>query len=108
MKVLARLFLVIALALGAIAQSALAGDTDPLFVNDKGVLIGSKAHSAKYADHRRVLGDLMAKGATVLICPMCMKYYSVKEGDLLSGLKVGTPELTGAAVFKDNTKSLTG
>lgn len=38
---------------------------------------------------------------------MCMKYYGVKEGDLLSGLKVGTPELTGAAVFKDNTKSLT-
>lgn len=49
----------------------------------------------------------MSKGATVLICPMCMKHYGVKEADLLSGLKVGKPELTGGALFKDNTKTLT-
>jgi hypothetical protein len=38
---------------------------------------------------------------------MCMKHYGVKESDLLQGLKVGSPELTGGAVFKDNSKSLT-
>jgi intracellular sulfur oxidation DsrE/DsrF family protein len=54
-----------------------------------------------------MLADLMGKGAVVMICPMCMKQYGVNESDLLPGLKVGNPELTGAALFKDNTKTLT-
>ena len=138
MKLFAQILIALALVLGASAQPALAGDTDPLFVNlttddahranmgisfgknqlerghpltiflnDKGVLIGSKANAAKFADHQKVLSDLMSKGASVLICPMCMKHYGVKESDLIPGLKIGDPELTGAAVFKDNTKSLT-
>ena len=40
-----------------------------VFLNDKGVLIGSKANSAKFADHQKALGELMSKGATVLIVP---------------------------------------
>jgi sulfur relay (sulfurtransferase) complex TusBCD TusD component (DsrE family) len=78
-----------------------------IFLNDKGVFIGSKANAAKFADHQKALGELMSKGAVVLVCPMCMKHYGVKEADLLPGLKVGNPELTGGALFKDNTKSLT-
>lgn len=78
-----------------------------IFLNDKGVLIGSKASSAKFADHQKALAELMDKGAAVIICPMCMKHYGVKESDLLPGLKVGKPEITGAALFKDNTKTLT-
>ena len=78
-----------------------------IFLNDKGVLVGSKANSARFADHQKMLADLMGKGATVLICPMCMKQYGVKESDLLPGLKIGNPELLSASVFKDNTKSLT-
>lgn len=78
-----------------------------IFLNDKGVLIGSKANSTKFADHQKALSDLMSKGATVLVCPMCMKQFGVKESDLLPGLKVGKPELTGGALFKDNTKTLT-
>jgi len=78
-----------------------------IFLNDKGVLIGSKANSAKFADHQKALAELMSKGAAVIICPMCMKHYGVKESDLLPGLKVGKPELTGGALFKDNTKTLT-
>lgn len=138
MKILARLFLLIALALGAIAPPAMAGDTDPLFINlttddqhranmgisfgknqmerghpltiflnDKGVLIGAKANAAKYADHQKTLTDLIARGASVLICPMCMKHYGVTEGDLVPGVRVGNPDLTGAALFRDNTKTLT-
>ena len=139
MKFISKLLLALTLCVGTLAATpALAGDTDPLFVNltsddshranmaitfggnqherghpltiflnDKGVLIGSKANSAKFADHQKALAELMSKGATVLICPMCMKHYGVKESDLLPGLKVGKPELTGGALFKDNTKTLT-
>jgi sulfur relay (sulfurtransferase) complex TusBCD TusD component (DsrE family) len=78
-----------------------------VFLNDKGVLIGTTANAAKYADHQKTLADLMAKGAVVLICPMCMKHYGVKESDLLPGVKIGSPEVTGAALFKDNTQTLT-
>jgi sulfur relay (sulfurtransferase) complex TusBCD TusD component (DsrE family) len=78
-----------------------------IFLNDKAVLIGSKANAAKYGEHQRALGDLVGKGAVVLTCAMCMKHYGVKESDLLPGLKVGNPELTGGALFRDNTRTLT-
>ncbi|MBK6854184.1 MAG: DsrE family protein [Burkholderiales bacterium] len=78
-----------------------------IFLNDKGVLVGSKANATKFAEHQKMLSEAIAKGASVLVCPMCMKHFGIKEADLLPGLKVGNPELTGAAVFKDNTKSLT-
>jgi len=78
-----------------------------IFLNDKSVLIGSQENAAQFADHQKVLGELVEKGATVLICPMCMKHYGVKEADLLPGLQVGNPELTGGALFKDNTRTLT-
>lgn len=138
MKLIAQWLLALALSIGCALPPALAGSTDPLFVNlttddshrasmglvfgknqlerghpltvflnDRGVFIGAKANAAKFADQQKILSDLMAKGATILICPMCMKHYGVAETDLLPGLKVGNPDLTGAAVFKDNTKSLT-
>jgi len=78
-----------------------------IFLNDKGVFIGAKANAAKYAEHQKMLAEVMAKGATVLICPMCSKHYGVDTKDVLPGIKVGSPELTGGALFKDNTKSLT-
>lgn len=78
-----------------------------IFLNDKGVFIGSKENAAKYADHQKMLGELMSKGATVLICPMCMKHYGIKESDLLPGIKVGNPDLTGSFLFKDDTQTLT-
>ncbi|HVO95507.1 MAG TPA: DsrE family protein [Terriglobales bacterium] len=78
-----------------------------LFLNDRGVLVGSKAQSAKFAEHQRVLTTLISKGAFVIACPMCMKEYGVKESDLLPGIKVGSPEVVGSALFKNDTKSLT-
>ncbi|MFO1205443.1 MAG: DsrE family protein [Burkholderiales bacterium] len=78
-----------------------------IFLNDKGVLIGSKANAAKFPGQQKAIAELMNKGAVVLICPLCMRHYSVKEADLLPGLKVGNPELTGSALFKDGTKTLT-
>jgi sulfur relay (sulfurtransferase) complex TusBCD TusD component (DsrE family) len=78
-----------------------------IFLNDKAVFLGSKTHASRFADHQRALTDIMAKGASVLICPMCMKHYGVKDAELVLGIKVGAPELTGGALFKDNTKTLT-
>lgn len=78
-----------------------------IFLNDKGVFIGSKARAAKFGGQQKMLGEILGKGGVVLVCPMCMKHYRVKESDLLTGLKVGNPELTGGALFRDNTKTLT-
>lgn len=78
-----------------------------VFLNDRGVFIGTRAEAAKFAEHQRALGELMAKGATVLICPMCSKHYGIKDADVLPGIKVGNPELTGGALFRDNTQALT-
>jgi sulfur relay (sulfurtransferase) complex TusBCD TusD component (DsrE family) len=132
--------LLIALALLVSCGSipAVAGDTDPLFVNmttddahranmaltfggsqlqrghpltvflnDKGVLVGSKTDASKFAEHQKALSELMNKGAVVVACPMCMRHYGVKESDLLPGIKIGNPDFTGGALFKDGTRTLT-
>jgi sulfur relay (sulfurtransferase) complex TusBCD TusD component (DsrE family) len=78
-----------------------------VFLNDKGVFLGSKAKAGNFGDKQKALDGLMAKGATVIVCPMCMKHYGVTEADLIPGLKVGNPDLTGGALFQDNTKSMT-
>jgi hypothetical protein len=38
---------------------------------------------------------------------MKLEHYGAKEPDLLHGIQVGKPELTGGALFKDDTKTLT-
>jgi predicted peroxiredoxin len=127
----------IALSLFVVAP-AMAGDTDPLFVNattdqphrakmalvfsknqldrkhpvaiflnDRGVLIASKANGETFKEQQDLLKALIAAGANVIACPMCMEHYGVKEADLLPGIKVGNPEVVGSALFKDNTKTLT-
>ena len=78
-----------------------------VWLNDKGVLIASKEHAGKFAEQQKMLSALMSKGATVIACPMCMKHYGVKEVDLIEGVKVGNPDLTGDLLFKEDTKTLT-
>ena len=77
-----------------------------VFLNDKGVFVGAKAHAAKYGEHQKALAELIGKGATVIACPMCMKHYGIETADLLPGIQVGKPELTGGALFKDDTKTM--
>jgi len=78
-----------------------------IFLNDKGVKVGSKTHGAQYAEHQKLLVELMEKGAALVACPMCMEHYQVKAGDLMDGIKQGNPDLTGGLLFKENTKTLT-
>ena len=115
---------------------ALAGDKDPLFVNittdhghrslmavqfsgkmmakghpltiylnDKGVLLASKKF-ARYADVQAKLEDAIKNGAKVYICPVCMQEYGVEGEDLVNGLTIGNADLLNAALFADNTKTM--
>lgn len=78
-----------------------------IFLNDKGVFIGAQQHAQTFGPHQADLTALIGQGARVLICPMCMRHYGVGTGDLIPGLEVGNPELTGGALFRDHTQTLT-
>ncbi|MBL8565458.1 MAG: DsrE family protein [Hyphomicrobiaceae bacterium] len=77
-----------------------------IFLNDRGVRIGSLKKS-KFKAHREMLAAMMKAGASVYICPTCMEKYDVKKKDLMEGIQVGNPDLVGAALFKDDTRTLT-
>ncbi len=94
------------MAIGFGAKQHERGHTLTLFLNDKAVLVASKANAEKFAQHQKAMTNLLSQGATILVCPMCMKHYGVSEADLLPGLKVGNPDATGGALFKDNGKAL--
>jgi len=78
-----------------------------VFLNDRAVFVASQANAGKFAEQHKAIGDLAAKGATIIACPFCMKHYGIKEADLLPTIKLGHPDLTGGALFKDNTKTMT-
>ena len=82
------------------------GHTLTIFLSDRGVLIGSKAN-AKFAGQQAALAELARQGAVVLVCQMCMQHYGVTTSDLASSVTVGDAQSTGAALFKDKTRSLT-
>jgi sulfur relay (sulfurtransferase) complex TusBCD TusD component (DsrE family) len=77
-----------------------------IFLNDKGVLLASMANAAQFHNQQNMLSELVKKGAVVFVCPSCIKHYGIKETDLLPGLKVSNPDLTGNALFQDHTKAL--
>lgn len=77
-----------------------------IFLNDRAVTIASRANSERFKVHQEMLTAFVKDGATVIVCPMCMKHYGIKEADLIDGMKIGNPELTGGALFQDGTKTL--
>lgn len=93
-----------AIALGVTQQDK--GHPLTIFLNDKGVLVGSRLHAKQYAHQQRDLLDAMQAGATILVCPICLLHNKIDAADLLPGIKLGSPELTSEALFKDNTKTL--
>lgn len=78
-----------------------------VFMNDKAVLAASTKNAATFPEQQKTIAALLAAGAQILVCPMCMKHYGVAEADLLPGLAVGSPEVTGAALFREGARSLT-
>lgn len=77
-----------------------------IFLNDKAVMMGVKAGSAKFADQQQALTDVINSGALVIMCPMCLKQAGYTESDLISGVRLGGPKITGDALFKDGTKTM--
>jgi intracellular sulfur oxidation DsrE/DsrF family protein len=77
-----------------------------IFFNDRGILVTSKGNGDKFKEQQAALAELAKAGATLIACPICMKHYGIKESDLLEGIKVGNSQLTGDALFRDNTKTL--
>lgn len=78
-----------------------------LFLNDRGVFIAAKQGAERFRLHHGLVAELLDAGAKIIVCPMCMKYYGVTQADLLDGLEVGNPELTGGALFAPDTRTLT-
>ena len=82
------------------------GHSLTIWLNESGILLASRKYTEKHASHQAALAELMSKGATVLICHYCMQQFDVEASDLLPGFKIGSPELIGNALFKDDTKTL--
>lgn len=78
-----------------------------VFLNDRAVFVASQANAGKFAEQHKAIGDLATKGATFIACPFCMTHCGIKEADLLPSIKLGHPDLTGGALSKDNTKTMT-
>lgn len=78
-----------------------------VFLNDRGVFIGAKQGAERFGMHQGILAALLGAGAKIIVCPMCMKHYGVAEADLLEGVVVGNPDLTGGALFTPDTRTLT-
>ena len=77
-----------------------------IFLSDKGVFIGVKSGAGKYAEQQTLLIEIMEAGGQVIMCPMCLRHYGFTESDLLPGIKMGSPKVTGDALFKDGTKTM--
>jgi len=77
-----------------------------IFLNDKAVMLGVKAGSSKFADQQQALSEVISSGALVIMCPMCLKQAGFTEADLIPGVKLGSPKVTGDALFKDGTKTM--
>lgn len=77
-----------------------------LFLTDKAVLLGSKAHAARYAAQQAMLADLLQQGATIMVAPLSMKHHGVSESELLPGLQISNRQRTGEALFREHTRTL--
>jgi predicted peroxiredoxin len=78
-----------------------------VFLNDKGVFVGSTTNAATYAAHQTLIAQLIKDGATVYACPMCTMYYKVDASTYVKGIELSNPEKTGAKLFRDGTTTLT-
>jgi sulfur relay (sulfurtransferase) complex TusBCD TusD component (DsrE family) len=77
-----------------------------IFLTDKAVNLGVKAGSGQFAEQQQLISEIVASGALVIMCPICLKQRGFTEGDLITGVKLGGPKMTGDALFRDGTKTI--
>jgi sulfur relay (sulfurtransferase) complex TusBCD TusD component (DsrE family) len=77
-----------------------------VFLSDKGVFLGVKAAASSHPEQQKLLLEMIAGGSTVIMCPPCLRHYGFTEADVLPGIKMGGAKVTGEALFKPNTKTL--
>lgn len=77
-----------------------------VFLSDKGVYLGVKAGASSHPEQQKLLLEMIAGGSAVIMCPPCLRHYGFTEADLLPGIKMGGAKVTGEALFKPNTKTL--
>ena len=77
-----------------------------IWLNDKGVLLAARSQALRFAPQQKMLGELMAKGAQVLVCPFCAEHYGVAAGDVLEGARMGNPDLAESLLFGPGTAAL--
>jgi predicted peroxiredoxin len=78
-----------------------------IYFNDRGVLVASDANAAGFGTHQELAAAIAGAGGELLVCPMCMKHYGVGEAQLMANAKVSNPDLAGAALFADDTRTMT-
>jgi sulfur relay (sulfurtransferase) complex TusBCD TusD component (DsrE family) len=77
-----------------------------IFLSDKGIHLGVKVGASSHPEHQKLLLEMIASGSTVIMCPPCLRHYGFTEADLLPGIKLGGAKVTGEALFKPNTKTM--
>jgi intracellular sulfur oxidation DsrE/DsrF family protein len=78
-----------------------------VFLNDRAVHVALKTQAGRFGEQQARIATLQQAGASFLVCPMCLRHYGGSEADLLPGLRLGNPEQTGAALFRDGARTLT-
>ncbi len=94
------------MAIGFGKNQLIKGHPLAVFLNDKGVLLASAKNTSKFTAQQKLIQEIIKSGGTVYACPSCMKHYGVEATDLLTGVKISNPDLTEAALFTGNVRTL--
>ena len=95
----------ISFAQGSLKQ----GHPVTIFLNVTGVHLASKTipqhtNGITGKSLQQMLQDFMAEGGTVITCPTCMKQAGITEAELIEGVQLGSPEVTGLKLFADDVR----
>jgi sulfur relay (sulfurtransferase) complex TusBCD TusD component (DsrE family) len=73
---------------------------------NEGVRLAAKEPGEQAKPANAQLAALAGKGATVLVCPGCMKQAGLAESALMAGVKLSTPDVTIPALMDPQTQSI--
>lgn len=96
------------MALGQAAVAMKEGYKVVVFLNVRAVYLAAKSRaqdsfSGTGKDAHAMIADLIAAGARVIACPMCMKKAGIGEDDLVAGVEKGAPSITLPLMTADDT-----